>query len=105
MSGRVNRTKGRKRRRGGFKWAFGGVAFVTALLYWEQAALVYVLSTLALCGLLLVVAFSDLDRGGVQAGVSAGDEQEADARPGVAPTAPSLHARGGESRRKRRAAA
>ncbi|HEU4595722.1 MAG TPA: hypothetical protein VFS10_11330 [Pyrinomonadaceae bacterium] len=37
------------------------VAFVSALLYWEQTALLYVLSTLAMCGLLLVVAFSDLE--------------------------------------------
>jgi hypothetical protein len=81
------------------------VAFVTALLYWEQAALVYVLSTLALCGLLLVVAFSDLDRGDGKAGVSSGDEKEADAGPGVATTAPSLHTRGGAAKRKRRAAA
>ena len=35
------------------------MAFVAALLYWEQAALLYVLSSLAVCGLLLSVAFSD----------------------------------------------
>lgn len=36
------------------------MALVTALLYWDQAALLYVISTLAMCGLLIVVAFSDL---------------------------------------------
>jgi hypothetical protein len=34
---------------------------VIALLYWEQAAVLYVLSTLAMCVLLLVVAFSNLE--------------------------------------------
>ena len=32
-----------------------------ALLYWEQAAVLYVLSTVAMCALLLVVAFSNLE--------------------------------------------
>ena len=41
-------------------WIFGGTFTVWALLYWEQAGLLFVLSTLAICGLLLVVAFSDL---------------------------------------------
>ena len=42
-------------------WIFGGIATVCALLYWEQAALLYVLSTLAICELMLVVAFSNLE--------------------------------------------
>ena len=52
------RRKGRSR---GLLWGFAAVAFVAGLLYWEQAALLYVLSTLAVCWLLLVVAFSDLE--------------------------------------------
>jgi preprotein translocase subunit SecE len=56
----------RKRHRRGFVWVLGAVALVTGLLYWEQAAIIYVLSVLALCGFLLVVAFSDLDRGARQ---------------------------------------
>ena len=32
-------------------WVIGAVAVVSALLYWEQTALLYVLSTLAMCGL------------------------------------------------------
>lgn len=60
MSRRVNTPEGRKRRSGGFARGVGAVGFVAALLYWEQAALLYVISTLAVCCLLLVVAFSDL---------------------------------------------
>ena len=57
-----NRTTGR--RDGGrrtFAWVFGATAAVSAMLYWEQTALLYALSTLAMCWLLLVVAFSDLE--------------------------------------------
>jgi len=51
---------GRGGRRGTLVRVTGAVALVAALIYWEQTALLYVLSTLAMCGLLLVVAFSDL---------------------------------------------
>jgi len=44
-----------------FAWIFGTSAIVISLLYWEQAAALYVLSTLALCALLLGVAFSNLE--------------------------------------------
>ena len=44
-----------------FVWIFGTSAIVIALLYWEQAAVLYVLSTLAICSLLLVVMFSNLE--------------------------------------------
>ena len=50
-----------KRRYRKFAWIFGSTAIVFALLYWEQAAVLYVLSTLAMCALLLVVAFSNLE--------------------------------------------
>jgi hypothetical protein len=63
LSRRVNKPGGQRRRRRGLIWVSGAVAFVVALLYWEQTALLYVLSTLAMCGLLLVVAFSDLEVG------------------------------------------
>jgi Flp pilus assembly protein TadB len=52
---------GTRRRHSKFAWLFGATAAVCALLYWEQTALLYVLSTLAMCGLLLVVAFSKLE--------------------------------------------
>jgi hypothetical protein len=42
-------------------WIFGGAFTICALLYWEQTALLYVLSTLAMCGLMLVVGSSDLE--------------------------------------------
>ena len=44
-----------------FAWIIGTSAIVIALLYWEQAAVLYVLSTLAMCALLLIVAFSNLE--------------------------------------------
>lgn len=44
-----------------FAWIFGSTAMVIALLYWEQVAVLYVVSTLAMCMLLLVVAFSNLE--------------------------------------------
>ena len=34
---------------------------VSALIYWEQTALLYVFSTLAVCALLTLVAFADLE--------------------------------------------
>ena len=55
------RRKGLKRRYRKFAWIFGTSAIVIALLYWEQAAVLYVLSTVAMCAVLLVVAFSNLE--------------------------------------------
>ena len=49
------------RRNRKFVWIFGSGAIVIALLYWEQAAVLYVLSTLAICALLIVVMFSNLE--------------------------------------------
>ena len=57
---RQNKLKMQRRRRRKFFWLFM-VAAVSALLYTEQAAALYVLSTLAICGLMLVVAFSNLE--------------------------------------------
>lgn len=54
-------TRSFKRRYRKFAWIFGLPAIVIALLYWEQAAVLYVLSTLAVCALLFVVAFSNLE--------------------------------------------
>jgi Flp pilus assembly protein TadB len=58
---RLNRGKDLKRRYRKFAWIFGTSAIVIALLYWEQAAMLYVLSTLAICAVLLVVMFSNLE--------------------------------------------
>lgn len=48
------------RRRRKFFWLFAAAA-VSALLFEEQVAVLFVLSTLAICGLLMVVAFSNLE--------------------------------------------
>ena len=59
---RRNRSRiGLRRRYRKFVWIFGTSAIVIALLYWEQAAVLYVLSTLAICALLVVVMFSNLE--------------------------------------------
>jgi hypothetical protein len=49
-----------KRSRSKFAWLLGVTAVVFALLYRELPGLLYVLSTLAMCALFIVVAFSDL---------------------------------------------
>jgi fatty acid desaturase len=56
------RNKIKKQRRSVKKlfWLFAAAA-VFALLLAEQAAALYVLSTLAICGLMIVVAFSNLE--------------------------------------------
>lgn len=61
MSGSVNTRRRQRGRCGKLIWVFGAVAAVSALLYLEQTALLYVLSTMAVCGLLIVVAFADLE--------------------------------------------
>lgn len=48
------------RRRSRLFWLFAAFA-VFALLLGEQVAVLYVLSTLAICGLMIVVAFSNLE--------------------------------------------
>jgi len=54
-----NKIRIQRRRRRKFFWLFAAAA-VAALVFGEQVALLYVLSTLAMCGLLIVVAFSNL---------------------------------------------
>jgi hypothetical protein len=49
-----------RRRRRKLFWLFAAAA-VCALLFEEQVAVLYVLSTLAICGLLIVVAISNLE--------------------------------------------
>ena len=57
---RQNKIKLQRRRRRKFFWLFAAAA-VSVLVFGEQVALLYVLSTLAMCGLLIVVAFSNLE--------------------------------------------
>ena len=57
---RQNKLKIQRRRRRKFFWLFAAAA-VCALLFEEQVAVLYVLFTLAICGLMIVVAFSNLE--------------------------------------------
>ena len=57
---RQNKIRMQRRRRRKFFWLFAAAA-VSALVFGEQVALLYVLSTLAMCGLLIAVAFSNLE--------------------------------------------
>jgi hypothetical protein len=57
---RENKIKIQRRRVRKLFWLFAAAA-VCALLFEEQAAVLYVLSTLATCGLLIVVAISNLE--------------------------------------------
>lgn len=42
-------------------WPLIGLITVAALIYWEQSAALYVLSTLAICLVLVLVAVADLE--------------------------------------------
>ena len=57
---RRNKLRTLRRRRRKFFWLFAAAA-VVAMLYQEQVAILFVVSTLAICGLLIVVAFSNLE--------------------------------------------
>jgi hypothetical protein len=55
-------TKRRRKWRGRTKlYALGALAAVSALIYWEQAALLYIASTLFICVVLILVAFGNLE--------------------------------------------
>lgn len=57
----IARTGRRTWRRRTYIWTLGGLALISSLIYWEQPALLFVISMLGMCALLLVVAFSDLE--------------------------------------------
>jgi hypothetical protein len=65
-----NKIKIQRRRVGKLFWLFAAAA-VCALLFEEQAAVLYAVSTLATCGLLMVVAISNLEARGVEMQVAA----------------------------------
>jgi hypothetical protein len=81
------------------------VAFVSALLYWEQTAILYVLSTLAMCGLLLVVAFSDLEGRDKELRESTLNERAATGSDNETATSPSPYRARRVTKRKRQDAA
>ena len=54
--------RNRRKWRGRTKlYALTALIVVSALIYWEQSALLYVVSTLFICLVLLAVAFADLE--------------------------------------------
>lgn len=102
MSGRSDKKITRARRRRGLVYVVGAAAVVVLLLYFEQVELIYVLSVLGLCCFLLVIAFSDLDRGVRQTVAPAREEKEAAAVVGVtAAAAPPVVTRRTAKRRRR----
>ena len=55
-------TRKRRKWRGRTKlFALGALILVSALIYWEQVALLYVTSTVLMCLVLLAAAFADLE--------------------------------------------
>ena len=74
---RQDKLQSQRRRRRKFFWLFAAAA-VSALLYEEQVAVLFVLSTLAICGLLLVVAFSNLEARDAEMQAAALREADAD---------------------------
>lgn len=55
-------TRKRRKWRGRTKlFALGALALISALIYWEQVALLYVASTVLMCLVLLAAAFADLE--------------------------------------------
>ena len=61
-----------KRSRTRLAWLLGATAVVVVLLYWELPGLLYVLSTLTMCALFIVVAFSNLENGNSEMGGNEG---------------------------------
>lgn len=61
MKHSVVRKKRRAWRGRTYLLVLAAIALVSALLYWEQAAVLYVVSSVLICVLLLVVAFADLE--------------------------------------------
>jgi len=59
--GQVEVGKRRVWQRRTYIWVLGSLAIISALIYWEQTALLFVLSTVAMCALLIIVAISDLE--------------------------------------------
>ena len=60
---RTVETRVRRKWRGRTKlYALGALLLVSALIYWEQVALLYLASTAFICVVLLVVALADLER-------------------------------------------
>lgn len=59
---RTSVTGRRKWRLNSKLYLLAAVVVVSALIYWEQTALLYVVSTLAISVIMLIVAFANLER-------------------------------------------
>lgn len=59
--GQVEVRKRRVWRRRTYIWVLSGLIAICALIYFEQSGLLFVLSTLAMCVLLTIVALADLE--------------------------------------------
>lgn len=74
MSRRVSQPAGGKMGRGmSLLWIGGMVTVIILLLYFEQTALLYVISTLGVTALLVIVALADLEKKGRVATTPADD--------------------------------
>lgn len=54
------KTKRRRWKTTTWLWILGGFAIISGLIYWDQLALLYVVSTGALTVFMIIVAFSNL---------------------------------------------
>ena len=72
----IEKPKRRKWRGRTKLYALAALIIVSALIYWEQAALLYIVSTLMISALLLAVAFANL---------KTKDRQPSQAEPGETP--------------------
>ena len=61
MAQKVEIRKRSRSRRRTIIWALSVLIVISALIYWEQTAVLFVLSTVAMCVLLAVVAIADLE--------------------------------------------
>ncbi|HYE65779.1 MAG TPA: hypothetical protein VD966_09350 [Pyrinomonadaceae bacterium] len=89
MSPRAVSTRRMSRRKVTLLWVTGLAATVIALIYWEQAALLYVLATLGLAALLTVVALADLKGAPKDSAEPARADDAAAIGSGIATTLPS----------------
>ena len=61
-------SKNKKNRRLTYLWIFGLAVLVFLLIYFDQTALLYILSTLGVTVLLIIVAADDLGRSEISSG-------------------------------------
>ena len=79
-------------------WIFGGFGIIGGLLYWDQIALLYVVSTAALTILMIIVAFSNLQ--GDVSSSNFGENEESITLPSAATDVVRDNVREGKQRKK-----